>query len=164
MSEGRTETHKDDEHLLTGTHDAGTSDTLRNVGADFKAYGVMVGLFVENVTQSTSGHVKTVTADEITVDGITGTLLNDFVIVDNDWTTSAGVEWADSLISWDNSDTYKIYKTAVKGCTISTDIVDLSRDWKTDPANMERGWRKSDVDIDRDGQNIFGPGQPEKGH
>jgi len=90
MSEGRTETHKDDEHLLTGTHDAGTSDTLRNVGADFKAYGVMVGLFVENVTQSTSGHVKTVTADEITVDGKTGTLLYDIGIVDKSFAEVEG--------------------------------------------------------------------------
>jgi hypothetical protein len=133
------------------------------MGADFKAYGVMVGLFIENVTQSTSGHVKTVTADEITVDGITGTLISNFVTVDNEWTTINGVEWADSLISWTNADTYKIYKTAVKGCLISSEVVDLSRGWKTDPEEMEKGWRKEDIDLDRNNQKIFGPGQPERG-
>ena len=160
----RTETHRDDEHLLTGAHDAATSDTLRDLGADFKAYGVLVGLFVENVTQSTSGHVKTVTADEITVDGITGTLTSDFVTVDNDWTTENGVEWADSLISWDNSDTYKIYKTAVKGSLLSTERIDVSRGWKSDPETLIDGWRPEDIDIDRKNPGkVFGPGQPEKG-
>ena len=164
MITGRTETHRDDEYLLTGSHDAGTSTTLRDIGADFKAYGVLVGLFVENVTQSTSGHVKTVTADEITVDGITGSLLSDFVTVDNDWATENGVEWADSLISWDRSDTYKIYKTAVKGSLVSSDIVDVSRGWRSDPETLIDGWRPEDIDIDRKNPGkVFGPGQPEKG-
>ena len=158
----RIETHKDDDYLMTGTHGAGTSTTLRDKDADFKANGVLVGLFIENVTQSTSGHVKTVTETEITVDGITGTLTSDFVTVDNDWTTENGVEWADSLISWTNSDTYKIYKTAVKSCRISSIVVDLSRGWKTDPEKMTDGWRTEDLDIDRNNPGrVFGPGQPE---
>ena len=163
MKTGQLETHKDDDYLTTGTHGFGTSTTLRDNDADFVANGVMVGLYVENVTQSTSGHVKTVTDLEITVDGITGTLTSDFVTVSNDWTTENGVEWAGSLISWTNSDTYKIYKTAVKGCVISTQWVDRSRGWKTEPKDLdEYGWRKEDTDIDRENPGrIFGEGQPE---
>ena len=154
-------THKDDDYLMSGSHGAGdAATTLRDKGADFIANGVMIGQFIENETESTSGYVKTVTESEITVDGIVGTLSYDFV-TSGDWTTDQGVEWSDSLVEWNTDDVYKIYKTSVKGSIISSEWTDRSRGWRTDPKNMERGWRKSDIDLDWDGKKIFGPGQPE---
>ena len=161
---GRKETHHDNDYLMTGTHggsDAAT--TLRDVGADFKSCGVMIGLFIENETEATSGYVKTVTEDEIVVDGIVGTLSSDFV-TSGDWTTDQGVEWEDNIITWNNGDVYKIYKTSVKGSFISSDIIDVSRGWRSDPETLIEGWRAEDIDIDRKNPGkVFGPGQPEKG-
>lgn len=154
-------THKDDDYLTTGTHGAAdAATTLRDTDADFIANGVMIGLFIENETEGTSGHVKTVTESEITVDGIVGTLSSDFV-TSGDWTTDQGVEWADNIITWNRDDVYKIYKTSAKGSIISSEWTDRSRGWRTDPKDMDRGWRKCDIDEDRDGQKIFSQGQPE---
>jgi hypothetical protein len=56
----------------------------------------------------------------------------------------------------------KVYKTAVKGQIISTEWVDLSRGWRTDPKDLIDGWRPEDRDLDRDDPgHVFGPGQPE---
>jgi len=163
MAGGRKTTHRDDDYLMTGTHSAGTSTTLRNVGADFKANGGLVRLFVENTTQDTSGYIKTITEDEITVDGITGSLTGNFVTVKTGWTTENGVAWEGSLIEWDNADTYKIYKTSLKSCLISSEQTDLSRGWKSDPKTLIDGWRPDDIDIDRKNPGkVFGPGQPEE--
>ncbi len=158
---GRKEVHRDDDYLTTGSHvGADAATTLWDKGADFIANGVMIGLFIENETEDTSGYVKTVTEDKITVDGIVGTLSSDFV-TSGDWTTDQGVEWSDNIVTWNNADVYKIYKTSVKGSLISSIWTDRSRGWKTEPKDMDRGWRKEDVDLDRDGQKIFSPGQPE---
>jgi len=136
MAGGRTETHRDDEYLMTGTHKGATSTTLFNRKADFASCGAFAGLYIENVTQTTNSLVATATEEEVTTD---------------------------DSISWDNGDTYEIYKTAAKDSFISSERVDLSRGWKSDPETLERGWKKEDIDLDRDGKNIFGPGQPVKG-
>jgi len=159
---GLKEVHKDDDYLMTGTHDAAdAATTLWDKGADFIANGVMIGLFIENETEATSGYVKTVTEDEITVDGIVGTLITDFVTTTEDWITEQGVEWEDNILTWNRDDVYKIYKSSMKGSIISSDWVDRSRGWVTDPEELERGWRKSDIDEDWDGRKIFSSGQPE---
>jgi len=139
VSGGTTEVHKDDEYLMSGTHDgADSATTLRDMDADFKSCGVMDGLYIENVTGSTNSQVATATEQEVTTD-------------DN--------------ISWNKGDTYKIYKTGTKGQVISTEWVDLSRGWKTPKNELIDGWREDDLDIDRDNPGrVFGPGQPSKDH
>ena len=135
MGGGTTEIHNDDDALATGTHEGvDSATTLRVKGADFKSCGVIEDLYIENETQSTASLVATVTEDEITTD---------------------------DDISWNNGDTYNIYKTGTKGSFISSVWIDLSRGWKTDPDEMRLGWRYDDIDLDRDGERIFGPGQPE---
>jgi|GEM_PF-5918882 len=136
MPGGKIERHIDNDYLMTGTHHGATSTTLFNKNADFASCGAIDGLYIENTTQSTNSLVATATEDSITTD-------------DN--------------ISWDNGDTYKIYKTGTKNSVISTQWVDMSRGWKTDPAEMIDGWRTEDLDIDRKNPGrVFGPGQPER--
>ena len=136
MAGGTAEIHRDSDYLATGTHDGATSTTLRDVGSDLKSWGVRADLFIENETQSTSSVIATVNeVSEITTD---------------------------DAISWDNGDTYKIYKTGTKNSLISTQWTDLSRGWKTDKDEMIKGWRSDDKDLDRKGEKVFGPGQPEK--
>ena len=134
MGGGRTETHRDDEYLMSGAHDGATSATLRNKNADFASCGAMAGLYIENTTQSTNSLIASASELEITTD---------------------------DSISWDKDDVYEIYKTGTKNSFISSQIVDLSRGWRTDPKDMDRGWKKEDIDIDRDKPGrVFGPGQP----
>ncbi len=74
----------------------------------------------------------------------------------------------DDAISWDRSDTYKIYKTSAKDSLISSIWTDSSRGWKSDKEELsdglhQKGWRKEDLDVDRDKPGrVFGPGQPSK--
>jgi hypothetical protein len=136
MPGGTTETHRDSDYSATGSHKFGTSTTLTHPGADFKSCGVRVGVFIENVTQSTSSHIATVTEDQITTD--------------------------DSL-SWAYGDVYRIYKTATKDSFISSQWCDLSRGWKTPQRDLVEGWRAEDMDLDRDNPGrVFGPNQPER--
>ena len=136
MSGGTTDVHRDTDPLITGTHDGASGvTTLRDMDADFRGFGARVGLAIENATQDTISTIATVTDTEITTD---------------------------SGMSWDNGDTYKIYKTATKGSVISTNWVDLSRGWKGRKSDLQAGWRAEDVDLDRDGRKVFGPGQPER--
>lgn len=138
MSGGTTEINRDTPYFATGTHDRGTSTTLHDSGSDFKSCGVQVGAYIENDTQSTNSLIATVTEDEITTD---------------------------DGISWNNGDTYYIYRTAAKGSVISTNWVDLSRGWRTPMWELQEGWRAEDLDIDRDQPGrVFGPGQPSKDH
>ena len=133
---GTVENHYDDDYLATGTHKgADSSSTLRDKTANFASCDVKDGLYIENVTQSANDLVATATEHEITTDG---------------------------SMSWDYGDTYKIYKTGTKNSFISSIWTDLSRGWKTDPNDMTDGWRNEDIDLDEDGQEVFGPGQPEK--
>lgn len=140
------ETHNDDEALATGTHKgADGASALSDPGADFKSCGINsdVGQAVSNETQATSGNVTASTEDTVTDDGN----------------------------SWDNGDTYKIYKTAAKDTFLSRHGIDKSRGWKaTKKGELNAyGWRPEDADIDVDesGHRLphdeipFGPGQPE---
>jgi len=140
MGGGTSEIHRDTEPLITGTHDgANATTTLRDLDMPFRSLGAMVGLAIENATQGTSSLIATVTeGGEITTDG---------------------------AISWDNGDTYKIYKTATKGSVISSNWTDLSRGWKSRQSELQNGWRADDLDLDRDDPGrVFGPGQPERSH
>ena len=139
MGGGSTELHIDNDHLATGTHDrADGVTTLHAAGAHFKSCGVRVGLYIENVDSGENSTVASVTEEEITT--------------------------ADDL-SWDNGQTYKIYKTATKNSLISTQWIDVSRGWKTPRKDLKEGWRPEDRDIDKKKPGrVFGPGQPEKSH
>lgn len=136
MSGGSQYVHKDDDYLFTGTH--GGSDAaavLTSLGAMFKTMGATIGVYCENVTQSTGGLITAVTDDTLTV--------------------------ADT--TWDNGDTYKIYKTSAKNTVISTMMTDRSRGWKADPKQLKNGWFPEDADLDDHGKyKVFGPGQPHK--
>lgn len=135
MSGGTAEIHNDTSPLATGTHKGVDSSTVLVVrGADFKSCGITADLYIENETQTTSSLVAIVTENDITTD---------------------------DDISWDNGDTYNIYKTGTKGSFISSVWIDLTRGWKTDPKTMKDGWRMEDIDLDRNGELVFGPDQPE---
>ena len=133
------EIHTDSEPMSTGTHKgADGAGVLRDPGACFRSLGANpdLSLYVENDTQGTNGELTAATEDTITVSGVT----------------------------WDNGDTYNIYKTSSKGSFISDTWTDRSRGWKInagDKINSE-GWRVEDHDIDDRGRKkVFGPGQPE---
>ena len=91
------------------------------------------GLAAENATQSTIGNITALTDHTITVNGVT----------------------------WNTGDTLKVYKTATKGAIISQQWVDLSRGWKTTMKELQDGWKPEDIDLNRNGDQVFGPGQPE---
>ena len=138
-------THKDDENLATGTHaGADSAAALYDKTAMFDVCGVAVGLAIHNETQVTDGLVTVVTATTVT----------------------------DDTNTWDNGDTYSIYKTAEKDTVISTIATDKSRGWKvTDPDKLNsNGWfpEDEDIDVDEDGDQLdprpWGPGQPEVNH
>jgi hypothetical protein len=138
VSWGSTEVHKDDNYLATGTHDRGVSTTLHVKSADFKSYGISVGIYIENETRGLASIIATVTEEEITTR---------------------------DEIAWVRGDTYKIYITNIKGSVISTEWVDLSRGWKTPRRDLIRGWREDDIDFDRDShKGVFAPGQPKGDH
>lgn len=134
------ETHRDDEAMFTGTHSgASASATLRDDGKNFRALGVDPALsqYAENETQGTSGAVTAADENTVTVSGVT----------------------------WDDGDTYGIYKTSTKDSTISTTWTDVSKGWKikdTSEVN-EDGWFPEDADLDDHGRKkVFGPGQPKR--
>lgn len=132
--------HRDTEPLATGTHKgASGSSTLIVRGANFRALGVNPSLllYAENTTQSTNGTVTAADENSVTVSGVT----------------------------WDNGDTYNIYKTSQKNSYISAEWVDVSAGFKINSEREvnDKGWRKKDWDInDRGRKDVFGPGQPEK--
>ena len=136
------ETHKDDEALVTGTHSgADGAGALSDSTANFKAWGVVPGVAIYNTTQDTDGLVTAVSHTGIT----------------------------DDTNSWDNGDSYEIYKTPTKDGVISRIGVDKSRGWKAQPEELNsRGWRHEDQDIDVDEHgshiDVFGPNQPESNH
>ena len=136
MAGGTREVHRDSDYMATGTHKgADSSASLWDKGKDFKSCGVAVGLAIYNTTQSTNGLVTAVTEDTVT----------------------------DDTNTWDNGDTYETYKTAAKDGLISSIWTDVSRGWKSDKRELQKGWRKEDLDIDRKKPGrVFGEGQPEK--
>ena len=134
------EIHRDSEPLATGTHSgASGSSVLRSRGACFRSLGVDpdLELYAENETQSTNGTVTAADEDTVTVSGVT----------------------------WDNGDTYSIYKTSSKNSHISSNWVDVSAGFQiNDTSDVNKhGWRHEDWDIDERGtKRVFGPGQPKK--
>jgi hypothetical protein len=166
MAGGTTEVHRDDEPLIIGTHDgANAASVLRDMGANFRSFGARVGLAIENSTKGYLGTIKTVTKTEITVlwstTGVASLSFGEEPITFGEEELTFGEGGA---AAWDQGDTYKIYKTSSKGSLLSSNWVDVSAGWKTPKWELERGWRKEDVDIDRDRPGkVFGPGQPSKG-
>ncbi len=133
------ETYRDSEALSTGTHKGASSLTINDPGKDFKSCGVKVGLAVKNTTDASSGLVTAVTENTVTCT-LSGGVANVFA----------------------NGDTYAIYKTATYNSTISSIFVDkrfgrraVSRDELT--AN---DLFPEDVDLDENGEKVFGPNQP----
>jgi hypothetical protein len=140
MSGGVAEIHRDNDYLATGTHKGSdNAAALSDPGADFKSCGVVVGSLIRNTTDGSEGAITSVTEDEIGVTLAGGT--------DDDW---------------DNGDVYEIYKTDTYNKRISSIWCDRSRGWRSDKEKLDRGWRLSDVDLDRDTPDVFGPGQPER--
>lgn len=134
MSGGTAEIHTDADYTMTGTHQgASGAASFVHRGYHFDTF-LKLGVYAENVTQSTGGLITAISDHDITVDGVT----------------------------WDYGDTIKVYKTATKGSLISTQWVDVSRGWKTPMKELEDGWRPEDVDLNSDGaREVWGPGQPE---
>ncbi len=163
----RTERHIDDDYLMTGTHKgADGATTLINRTADFSSCGAIAGLYIENVTQSENSLIVTATEEEITTTGTTSA--EAFKVTDGGFNVTDGGGEAFNIVastsmSWDNGDTYKIYKTGTKNSFISSDVVDASRGWKTDPKDMDKhGWKRVDTDIDRKNPGrVFAPNQPQ---
>jgi hypothetical protein len=156
MSGGIAVNHIDDEPLFTGTHSGGDgSNALLDHGAMFRSLGVMSGLLIENETQGTTGTVSTCTDDRVYTgeansgEGVLGGKLPLVLAGEED-------------LTWNNGDTYNIYKTTVKNSPISYSWVDVSRGWQAYPEDLVKGWRSEDADLDDHGQHeVFGPGQPE---
>lgn len=120
------ETHKDSEPLITGTH-RGTngSTSLYDPTAGFLTAGIDGDLSqaIYNDTQVTNGNVTS--------------------------STDTNVE---SDITWNDGDTYSIYKTSTKDSTLSRIGIDRSRGWKVfseKELNLD-GWFPDDADIDKD--------------
>jgi hypothetical protein len=159
MGGGTTEIHNDDDYIATGTHKGPDGvDYLYDPKADFLSCDISEDAHIENDTQAEYGAVVTVTEKMITTD-------NDvYVATDGTYYTTDGTPYSlagASGITWYTGDTYYIYKTRTKGSFISSIWTDLSRGWKTDPKEMRLGWRNDDIDLDKNGEKIFGPGQPE---
>ena len=140
MSGGTTEVHRDSEPLITDTHegaDGASAFYARKGGFRSNGANPSLSLYVENETQGTGGALTAATEETVTATGVT----------------------------WDNGDTMNVYKTSAKDSLISTNWTDVSRGWKTPKAELKRGWREEDEDLDRDNPGkVFGPGQPERSH
>jgi hypothetical protein len=142
------EVHSDTEPLFTGTHKgANNSLTLNDPGKCFRSLGAdpELSLYIENATQGTNGTVTLSTDDTVGTDPTLPLTLP-----------------AVLGITWDNGDTYNIYKTSTKNSHISDTWVDRSRGWKINKGDKidAYGWRAEDADIDDRGRTkVFGPGQ-----
>jgi hypothetical protein len=163
MSGGTSEVHRDDEPLITGTHDGtNAASVLRDMDANFRSFGARVGLAIENSTKGYLGTIKTVTKTEITVlwstTGIASLTFGEEPITFGEEELTFGEGGA---AAWDQGDTYKIYKTTTKDSIISSTWTEVSRGWKTPMKDLKDGWRDDDMDIDRHNPGrVFGPGQP----
>lgn len=166
MSGGTTEIHRDDEPLITSTHDGSDSATvLRDMDADFKAFGARVGLAIENYTKGYRGLILTVTATEITTNWATDGLGTPITFGEETlWFGAEQVHFEEAVGVWDKGDTYKIYKTSARGTVISTNWVDNIRGIKSRKDELQGGIRPGDRDLDRDNPGrVWGPGQPSRG-
>jgi hypothetical protein len=149
------EIFRDDQPLFQGTHkgDDGAT-TLRDPGANFRNLGVdpQLDLYIENVTQATNALVAYADADTVVATGNGSGFPFTFPVT------------LGTTISWDNGDTYKIYRTSSKNSYISGNWVDISRGWRIKKGDdvTSYGWRREDVDLDEPNRrDVFGPGQPE---
>lgn len=130
MSGGVRVTHLDSDPLFTGTHDGPDGASyLQSLGAMFKSLGVTPGLYIENVTKGTGGSVVAVTDDKVSDGDVELPLVLPFTL---------------SSITWDNGDTYKIYKTGTKNSVISYEWTDVSRGWQSYPRDLVHGWIPED--------------------
>jgi hypothetical protein len=169
MSGGTVETYLDNDYLATGTHKgADASSSLYDPGADFASCGIVVGAFIENDTGAEYGWIESVAEDTIGAGDSSETGYDVYAVLGGaTYLTSSGETYqlaggsGGSGISWDYGDTYYIYATASKNSVKSRTRVDLSRGWKTPIEKMKDGWRHKDIDLDRQGNKIFGHGQPE---
>lgn len=136
-----TEIHLDDYPLSTGTHKGAASLTLNDPGADFKSCGVATGVLVKNTTDGSSGLTVTVGEDTVLC-------------------TLAG----GSLNTFTSGDTYEIYITTTEDSEISRFHTDRRFGTKVfKPSELNTyGHLHEDEDLDVDGRDVFGPGQPER--
>lgn len=119
------DTHIDDDPLATGTHEGVDGSSFLYVkNMIFVTCDVRIGLAIHNETQDTDGLITAVTETTVT----------------------------DDTNTWDNGDTYSIYKTAAKDTFISRIATDKSRGWKvTEKSELnDYGWFPKDHDIDKD--------------
>ena len=137
MSGGVATIHRDSSPLFTGTHaGADGASVLLSHGAMFATFGAKssIGNYVYNATKEIGGALTASTDDTVTATGVT----------------------------WDNGDTYEIYKTATKDSVISRDWTDVSAGFRADPRQLIDGWLPEDRDLDDAGKyKVFGEGQPE---
>lgn len=125
------EIHRDSEYLATGTHKRlAASSVLNDESSEFKSCGVVVGSLIKNTTDGSEGAITSVSEHQIGVTLAGGT--NDY---------------------WSVGDTYEIYKTATYNSVISSIYTDRSRGWRSDKETLDRGWKKEDVDEDRDNKH-----------
>ena len=169
------ETNIDDDYLTTGTHQGSDGATdLYDPDAIFPIEGVIAGLAIyKDVTYVgfglTDGDGNYITDGDGNI--LTG---GSFVGDENGAVTSftdTGIS-SSGITSWNNGDTYSVYKTATKDSFISRIGIDKSRGWKyTNKSELTaRGWRPKDVDIDKDTdgnllprrETPFGKGGPKK--
>jgi hypothetical protein len=137
MAGGIAEVLKDTDPMFQGTHKGASGLTLIDQ-ADFRSCGAMAGHAIYNVTDGSNGLIVSVTE---------GSVLT---------TLSGGVGNV-----WHNSDTYRIYKTATYGSTISTNYVDRRYGHKVvNQSDLVDGIKADELDVDEHERNIFGPGQP----
>lgn len=137
------EVHKDDKPMFQGTHEgASATPTLFKNGADFKSCGASVGSVIYNNTDGSHGLITAVTETTVTATLLGGT---------------------DNL--WDYGDSFSIYATATKDSVISKIYTDKRHGHKaTRRSELIDGLFPEDIDLDENGGNVFGPGQPQKGY
>jgi len=133
MPGAQAETWRDTDYLATGTQ-KGSGTTITDRGKDFRSCGIYPGLSVLNTTEDTDGHVVSVTEDTVVTD-----------------------------ITFNNGDTYEIYKTATYNSKLTTFYIDRRAGRKVNDPNQTRaGILVEDEDLDEHNRHVFGPGQPER--
>ena len=132
----------DDTPIMTGTHKgADGASVLSDPGKDFKSCGAdpNLSLLLKNTTDGSEGALSASTENSMTCTLAGGT--------NNDW---------------DNGDTYELYITDTEDSIISTHWVDKLFGRKVvNKDELEDGIFPEDQDLDKDDEDVFGPGQPE---
>ncbi len=132
MAGGIARVSYDNDPLIEGTHASVTGASIIQGGKDFRSCGASPGLAVRNTTKNTDGHIVSATE---------GSVLTD--------------------ISFDNGDEYAIYMTKTYNSKKSVHYEDRRFGRKvTNPNELVNGIFPEDRDVDEDGSNVFGPGEP----